>query len=73
MTPKVCERSYVDPDRLYSLVGFRIASGISQTRMRKARLQGIVPRQMKVGKRIFIRGVDAIEFIERLAALTAPV
>jgi hypothetical protein len=37
--------------------------------MREARLQGVVPRQLKVGKRIFIRGADAIEYIERLAEL----
>ena len=72
-TTKVSERSFLDPNRLYTLAGFRIASGIAQTRMREARLQGIVPRQLKVGKRIFIRGADAIEFIERLAELRAPV
>ncbi len=71
MSTKISERSYIDPDRLYTLAGFRIASGIAQTRMREARLQGIVPQQLKVGKRIFIRGVDAIEFIERLATLGA--
>jgi hypothetical protein len=69
MTAKTAERSYLDPDRLYTLAGFRVASGIAQTRMREARLQGVIPRQLRVGKRIFIRGRDAIEYIERLAEL----
>jgi hypothetical protein len=68
-TRQTWERSFIDPDRLYTLTGFRVASGIAQTRMREARLQGVVPRQLKVGKRIFIRGADAIEYIERLAEL----
>jgi hypothetical protein len=69
MSAKVADRSYIDPDRLYTLTGFRVASGIAQTRMREARLQGVIPRQLKVGKRIFIRGRDAIEYVERLAEL----
>jgi hypothetical protein len=71
MSVKTADRSYIDPSRLYTLSGFRIASGIAQTRMREARLQGVIPRQLKVGKRIFIRGADAIEFIEKLAELGA--
>lgn len=69
MSTKVAERSFLCPDRLYTLAGFRVASGIAQTRMREARLQGVVPSQLKVGKRIFIRGRDAIQYVERLAAL----
>ena len=61
--------SYIDPDRLYALRGFQEAAGIAATRMREARLQGVVPATLKVGKRVFIRGRDAIEYVERLAAL----
>jgi hypothetical protein len=61
------EPSYIAPERLYSLAGFRAASGVSETRMREARMQGIEIPMLVVGKRKFIRGVDAISFIERLA------
>ena len=61
--------SYIDPDRLYSLRGFQEASGISATRMREARLQGVTPTTLRVGKRVFVRGVDGIDYIERLAGL----
>lgn len=69
MSPKTAERSYIDADRLYTLAGFRIASGIAATRMREARLQGVHPVTLEVGRRVFIRGRDAIEYIERLAEL----
>jgi hypothetical protein len=61
--------SYIDPDRLYALKGFQEAAGIAATRMREARLQGVVPTTLRVGKRVFIRGRDAIEYVERLAQL----
>jgi len=59
--------SFIAPERLYTLAGFKAASGISATRMREARLQGITPAVLRVGKRQFLRGVDAIAYIERLA------
>ena len=61
--------TYIAPERLYSLAGFQQAAGIASTRMREARLQGITPLTLKVGKRIFIRGVDGIDYIERLSQL----
>jgi hypothetical protein len=63
------ERSYLDPDRLYSLRGFQEASGISATRLREARRAGVDVLRLKVGRRVFIRGADAIAFIEALAQL----
>jgi hypothetical protein len=60
--------SFIDPDRLYTLEGFKDATGISNTRMREARLRGMAPEVLRVGRRVFIRGRDAIEYIERLAA-----
>jgi hypothetical protein len=63
--------NYIDPGRLYALRGFQAASGIAATRMREARLQGITPTTLRVGKRIFIRGHDAIEYIERLSKLSS--
>ena len=62
--------SYLDPDRLYTYRGFQECSGINPTRIREARLQGVTPTLLKVGKRIFIRGKDAIEYIEALANLS---
>lgn len=61
--------SYIAPERLYTLAGFRSDSGISATRMREARLRGVAPVMLTVGKRRFIRGADAIAYIERLAAM----
>ncbi len=68
MTPKRSP-SFIDPDRLYSLRGFQEASGISSTRIREGRLQGVNPNWIEVGRRKFLRGVDAIDLVERLSAL----
>lgn len=65
------EPSFIDPARLYSLRGFYAASGVSETRVRDARRKGIHLLSIAAGKRKFIRGVDAIAFIEALAASEA--
>lgn len=62
--------SFIDGQRLYTLKGFQEAAGIAPTRMREARLQGVVPVTLRVGKRVFIRGADAIAYVEALASLT---
>lgn len=62
--------TFIAPERLYTLRGFYEASGISQTRMREARLRGIELPMLSVGKRKFVRGYDAIAYIEILAAET---
>jgi hypothetical protein len=64
--------SFIDPDRLYTLQGFIADSGISATRMREARRQGVKCTMLTVGRRKFIRGPDAIAYIERLAELDQP-
>lgn len=61
----------IDPRILYTRAGFIRASGIAQTRIREARLMGIQMPVLRVGKRHYIRGADAIAFIERLAEATA--
>ena len=61
--------SYIAPERLYSLRGFQAAAGVSSTRMREARKAGVVLPTLQVGRRKFIRGADAIAFIERLAEI----
>jgi hypothetical protein len=55
------------PEALYSRRGFITASGISETKLREARKWGIELRKIWCGKRCFIRGRDAIAFIESLA------
>lgn len=62
---------YVDPGRLYSYRGFQIDSGISQTRIREARLMGHPLPVLKIGRRSYVRGGEAIEWMEKLAELTA--
>jgi hypothetical protein len=63
--------SFIDPDRMYTRAGFITASGIAPTRLREARLQGLEPKWLAVGRRLFVRGGDAIAFVEQLAELTA--
>jgi hypothetical protein len=58
----------IHPDMLYSRKAFIITTGLSETRLREAKKRGIEPRRIWVGKRNWIRGKDAITFIERLAA-----
>jgi hypothetical protein len=67
MSKRTPDPSFIDPGRLYTLRGFQVASGISMTRMYSARRQGIVCPMLEVGRRKFIRGRDAIAYIERLA------
>jgi hypothetical protein len=63
--------SYIAPERLYSLKGFQAAAGVSSTRMREARKVGVVLPSLEVGRRKFIRGSDAISYLEKLAELDA--
>jgi hypothetical protein len=61
--------SFIDPNRLYTVRGFHAVSGISETRVRLAKRHDVVLPTIEVGKRKFIRGVDAIAYIERLSTL----
>jgi hypothetical protein len=60
---------FLDPTRLYTIRGFHIESGVSPTRVREAKRLGVALPCFEVGKRKFIRGRDAIDYIERLSAL----
>jgi hypothetical protein len=64
--------TFIAPERLYTLRGFHDASGISETRIREAQRRGIGLPTLSVGRRKFVRGCDAIEYIERLAAAAPP-
>lgn len=63
--------TYLLPDALYTLRGFQDAAGFSSSRMWELRQQGIRPVTLRVGRRIFIRGSDAIAYVEAAAAHTA--
>ncbi len=61
--------TFIAPERLYSIRGFQAAAGVSSTRMREGRAAGIVLPTLEVGRRKFVRGVDAIAYLEQLAAI----
>lgn len=61
--------SFIAPERVYALKGFIATSGISSTRMREARQAGITLPTLDVGRRKFVRGTDAIAYLEKLAEL----
>jgi hypothetical protein len=63
--------SFIAPDRLYTLKGFQIASGVSATRIREAKRKGVVLPTLEVGRRKFVGGADAISYLYELARLTA--
>ena len=61
--------TYLDPERVYSLHGFQQTAGITATRMREGRLQGIDAHWIRVGRRKFIEGREAINYLKALAQL----
>lgn len=62
--------SPIRPEDVYPAGTFFESFGISYTRTRDAEKQhGIKLNKLRVGKRHFVRGSDAIAFIEQLAAL----
>lgn len=61
----------IEPGVVYTLREFIRASGLSYSRIREAARAGIEMKTLRVGRRVFVKGDDAIEFIERLAADTA--
>ena len=63
------DRSFIDPHRLYTLKGFQQDAGISPSRIREARQNGVDLPRLKVGRRMFVKGTDGISYIERLAQL----
>ncbi|MFO0790469.1 MAG: hypothetical protein U0805_13525 [Pirellulales bacterium] len=60
----------IAPGHVYPLRGLQ-AFGISSTRMREGRRAGIHLRTFSVGRRKFFRGEWAIDYLEKLSALTA--
>lgn len=67
--PQSIQPSYIAPERLYTLRCFHAASGVSATRIREGRRNGIMLKTLDVGKRKYVRGSDGINYIEQLAQL----
>lgn len=63
--------SFIAPERMYSLQGFYDCTGITRTREREAAADGVRLEKIYVGRRAFVRGSDAIRYVEALAALTS--
>jgi hypothetical protein len=61
--------SFIDPNRLYSLAGFLQCSGFTPQRMGELRRLGIDLPRLKCGRRVFIEGSAAIEYIRRASQL----
>jgi len=58
------------PDSLYTLRGFKDAAGIGHSVIRRARNAGISLPTMTVGRRKFIEGKAAIQFLKSVAKLS---
>lgn len=69
---KSSKSSFLAPERLYSLSGFIRSSGISYRRISDAKKMGIdfSSFSFKVGRRRYVHGTDAIEFVRSLAEQT---
>ena len=59
----------IHPESLYPYAAFIRCSGITKTRIREARLQGLELPTVDAGRRKFVRGADGIEYIKQLAEL----
>ena len=59
----------IEPKTIYPLTVYEGYSGITPTRRREARLQGVELETVNVGRRKFVMGSAGIDFILRLAAL----
>lgn len=66
---KAANTKPIHPESIYPYNAFIRCSGISQSRIREARLQGLLLKTVDVGRRKFVRGFDGIEFIQSLSEL----
>jgi hypothetical protein len=71
ITVRADQPTYVLPEAVYAYQPLLGAIGFSYDRVKAARLKGIHLPVLKVGKRLYVRGSDAIRFIEQLAEQTA--
>ncbi|TWT48398.1 hypothetical protein Pla111_01640 [Botrimarina hoheduenensis] len=68
-TKRRSEPSMVDPQALYSLPEFKRVTRLGPSFFRRAKAAGVELPMLRAGRCKFIRGRDAIEFIERAAAI----
>jgi len=68
-TAYACDTRPIFPDAIYPYQAYIRDSGVSKTKIREARLQGVMLKTIDCGRRKYVRGRDGIDFIEQLAAL----
>ena len=61
----------LQPGYLYTLRGFKDAAGVGNSLIRRARIAGIALPTLTVGRRKFIEGKDAIQFLKSVAKLSS--
>lgn len=61
----------IHPDSLYPYAAFVRCSGMTKSRIRELRLQGLPLPTIEVGRRLFIPGAAGIAYIRQAAELTA--
>ena len=59
----------IHPESLYPYQCFIRCSGVSKSKIREAMLQGIIIKTIDSGRRKYVRGVDGIAFINKLAEI----
>jgi hypothetical protein len=60
--------SVILPDALYTRRGFMVVSGLCEAKLREAKQKyRLEPKRFWVGKRCYIKGSDAILFLEELS------
>ena len=62
----------IHPGSIYPYQSFIRCGGVSKSKIREARLQGLVLKTFDTGRRKYVRGVDGIAFIEQLSKLQPP-
>lgn len=71
VTAHAAETSCVVPGVMYTKAGLIRASGLSSTRLAALAAAGITPDWIRVGRRLYVEGDEAIRLIKRAAAYEA--
>lgn len=61
----------IEPGVTYTLASFIATSGLSYSRIRRAAREGVHIPTFAIGRRKFIKGINALAFIDQLAARSA--
>jgi hypothetical protein len=65
------DSSFIDPRVTYTKTGFIRSAGLPNSTIRDATREGVPLPIFKIGRRVYVRGVDAIAYLDRLGELTA--